>query len=199
MKPELTTDRTMITNRPKYLAMLLAFSLCLVGAMNLAPFGAAESQAEQWSTFYVAGTPISVKLPTVWEAQAPDKTDKERGFRIWLRAPSNVAWLGVLTGRVDDGWASFQGRILRDVRVRVFAEDPHATVRTRVTSLPAGHAVESIVAYSQKSPYPGERAIYYDLLSHGVQYEFEYLCPSNLVGTYLPVFTASARTIQVTK
>ena len=188
----------MILYRPKRLAMSLASVLCLAGLMAVATPGYAKLRTVQWTTFHVAGTPVSVQLPTVWEAQEPDKTDKARGFRIWLRAPGSTAWLGVLTGRWDDDWAAFRERILKDVRVRVFAEDPNASVRTRVTALPAGHAVESIVVYSRKSPYPGERAVYYDLLSDGVQYEFEYLCPNKLVGAYLPVFTASARTIHVT-
>jgi hypothetical protein len=140
-----------------------------------------------------------VQLPAGWQPEAPDKKDRATGFRLWVRSPGGVAWLGVGVGRdADETWAEFRARIDRDVRVRVLAQYPGASIRSRIVTVRAGHAVESIVIYGARTKYAGERDVYYDLLKDGVQYEFKYICPNRLVGAYVPVFAASARTISFT-
>jgi hypothetical protein len=55
--------------------------------------------------------------------------------------------------------AEFRERINRDVRVRTLSEYPGSSVRTRVVTLPAGHAVESIVDYGARTKYAEQREV----------------------------------------
>jgi hypothetical protein len=185
-------------------AIVRRIAACLVIAFcgsAVAAFGAsAKTPSAGWTTFYVPGTPASVRLPADWEPQAPDKLQFARGFRLWVIAPVGAARLGVGVGRdADESWTEFRERLPRDVRLEVLAKYPKSSIRSRVVTLSARPAVEVIVIYGSQTRYAGERDVYYYLLKDGVQYIFKYMCLNKQAGTYLPMFDASAGTIRFTK
>src|SRR5262245_42678851 len=104
--------------------------------MAFAPFVAAGTPPRGWQTYYVPNTPLTLQLPEAWQAFLP--SPKMDGERLALSSPTNPAASMYLTAAPsDESWPQFRARIFQQTQMAVLTEDPHASVRFRVVSLPA--------------------------------------------------------------
>jgi len=136
---------------------------------------------------------VTVRVPATWRVRVASDKDT----RLLVVDANEAAWLGVLIGPSDESWGEFYRRMYKLRRTEELARDPHASIRTRVVSLRAGRAFESIVVRSD--PRVGKlREAQLDFLRNGLQYEFEYFCLEKMSGVYVPVFDTSAHSIRLT-
>jgi len=174
------------------------FGLGLILVATLA-FGAIAASATTapvgWTTLHAARSPVTVQLPESWQVYPPE--DKDERLVVATRNSTVAAF--VVMGPNHESWAAFYERLYKMRRTEELARDPHASIRTRVTSLPAGRAFESIVVRYDQSSHERIRQVQLDFLRDGMQYEFQYVCPEKLSGVYVPVFDTSARSIRLTQ
>jgi hypothetical protein len=174
-----------------------AFGLALILVATLA-FSAIAASAMTppagWTTLHAARSPVTVQLPASWQIHVPNGKD----VRLLVAERNANAWMGVIIGPNDESRGAFYARLYKLRRTEELARDPHASIHTRVVSLPAGRAFESIVVRNDQSSHQRIREVQLDFLRDGMQYEFEYFCVEKMSGVYVPVFGTSARSIRLT-
>jgi hypothetical protein len=167
------------------------FAALIVVAVASAAADAAQSSS--WTTFYPRHYPVTVQLPDTWQTSTPEA---QSAFLAY--APTRYAAVDLAVGTYVASWTSFikqEYKLSRNVYLQL---DPNAQLHSRTVSLPGGRAYELIATFTEHSggrAYP-EHIVHYDFLVDGHQYDFRYTCGSKTVGTYGPLFDASARSIR---
>jgi hypothetical protein len=166
----------------------------LAAAIALGSVASATRAPTKWTTLHAARSSVTVQLPASWRVHVPNGND----VRLLVADPNGTAWLGVVVGPNAESWRAFYTRMYKLRRTEELARDPHASIRTRVTTLPAGRAFESIVVRTDQSTHRLLREEQLDFLRDGMQYEFEYFCLERFSSTCVPLFHTSARSIRLT-
>ncbi len=132
---------------------------------------------------------MSVGLPAGWVA-----TSLIPGSRF--DAASGALHLNVTTGPFPAPFQYFAKTEKIAARAHYRAEDPKASVRSHVVTLPSGPAVLTTVTLTHGAPL----AIYiYALLHNNVTYHFTYFTSQSQAASERPSFAASAGSIKFTK
>jgi hypothetical protein len=151
------------------------------------------SAADGWTALYPLHQPLSLSLPTTWTNSEPPA-----GTRFYAQSPTADANVELYVGAFPGRAATFTSTMFRRAREVYLAQDPNATIRSRTLTLPAGRAIEVItrlVRSSGSRSYPLSVQSY-AFLHEGIVYEFVYLTLTPKVGTYVPIFEKSARSIR---
>jgi hypothetical protein len=166
----------------------------LVLSAAVALVGTAGAAAKQAGSTHPARLPVTFNLPAGWATSATAP-----GARYDASAGSGYGRLEVTTGGSFPSSLPFSEFVKTETtsaRSAYRAKDPKAVVSATKVSLPGGNAVEIHVTLHTGTPL----AIYlYSFLNHGVTYHFTYFTNASTLGTFLPGFKSSARSIHFTK
>ena len=167
------------------LASLLAVAAVAAVAAAAAP------GATPLTTVHPKGLPLAIGLPSGWQA-----TGLIAGSRFDAASANGSAHLDVTTARFPAAFTIFVSFEKTAVRQHYRAEDPKASVTSRLVSLPSGKALETTVFVTHGSPL----AIYvFALLHNNVGYHFTYFTSQSQASSQRPDFERSARSIKFTK
>jgi hypothetical protein len=136
---------------------------------------------------------VRLSLPISWANEPPPT-----GASVFSRSPDTSSSVELDVSAYSGTPAEFTAAAYRAARQTYLAQDPKARIRSQTVALPAGRVFEvtaRLVRRAGSRTYPLS-VIVYTFLRGGKLYQFVYITLTPKVGTYVPIFERSARSIR---
>jgi hypothetical protein len=164
-----------------------------VAALAVASVSQVDAASPSWDTYFVLHRPMSIALPSSWQTLDPLGGDSlnagngQTGTYVQVFVFPNIG-----------SQARFFGGLQNQARQTYLQQDPHAVIRSRMVTMPAGRSLEII---AQLTRIVGSRSLplwiqNYNFVYAGVGYDVEYQGPPSQDSVNLPIFTQSAQSIR---
>jgi hypothetical protein len=171
--------------------LLLITTAIAALAASLAAQG--DAAAPGWDTYFVLHRPMSIALPATWgtlntiDGDSFNAGNDQTGTYVQVFVYTNVG-----------SQAQFFGGLQTNARQTYLQQDPHAVVRSRMVTTPAGRSLEIIAQLTRIiDSHPVSLWIQnYNFVYAGIGYDVEYQGPPSLDSVDLPLFAQSAQSIR---